>query len=135
MVFRRDDPSHKQKVIYSLTEASIALVPLLAHMGGWGLHKLPIVKAGVEHGNVAKRAIPFEVGLQLASVHHGLRSSDANVLLHNALHMCLLYRAPYPRRPHRMRQAPATLMTPPRRSQRSGCPRSTSQSQPRDAAM
>jgi DNA-binding HxlR family transcriptional regulator len=24
---RRDDPSHKQKVIYSLTEASIALVP------------------------------------------------------------------------------------------------------------
>ena len=37
MLSRRDDPSHKQKVIYSLTEASIALVPLLAHMGGWGL--------------------------------------------------------------------------------------------------
>ncbi len=35
LVSRRDDPSHKQKVIYSLTEASIALVPLLAHMGGW----------------------------------------------------------------------------------------------------
>ena len=34
LVSRRDDPSHKQKVIYSLTEASIALVPLLAHMGG-----------------------------------------------------------------------------------------------------
>ena len=33
---RRDDPSHKQKVIYSLTEASIALVPLVAHMDGWG---------------------------------------------------------------------------------------------------
>jgi DNA-binding HxlR family transcriptional regulator len=28
LVSRRDDPSHKQKVIYSLTEASIALVPL-----------------------------------------------------------------------------------------------------------
>jgi DNA-binding HxlR family transcriptional regulator len=37
LVSRRDDPSHKQKVIYSLTEASIALVPLLAHMGGWGM--------------------------------------------------------------------------------------------------
>ena len=37
LVSRRDDPSHKQKGIYSLTEASIALVPLLAHMGGWGL--------------------------------------------------------------------------------------------------
>jgi len=30
LVSRRDDPSHKQKVIYSLTEASIDLVPLLA---------------------------------------------------------------------------------------------------------
>src|SRR5277367_4919403 len=37
LVSRRDDPSHKQKAIYRLTEASIALVPLLAHMGGWGL--------------------------------------------------------------------------------------------------
>ena len=27
LVSRRDDPSHKQKVIYSLIEASIALVP------------------------------------------------------------------------------------------------------------
>jgi DNA-binding HxlR family transcriptional regulator len=36
LVSRCDDPSHKQKVIYSLTEASIALVPLQAHMG-WGL--------------------------------------------------------------------------------------------------
>src|SRR5580765_6070190 len=41
LVSRRDDPSHKQKAIYSLTEASIALVPLLAHMGGWGLRHTP----------------------------------------------------------------------------------------------
>src|ERR1700755_1076768 len=32
----RDDPSHKQKAIYSLTEAGIELVPLLAQMGAWG---------------------------------------------------------------------------------------------------
>jgi DNA-binding HxlR family transcriptional regulator len=37
LVSRREDPSHKQKLIYSLTEASIDLVPLLAHMGAWGL--------------------------------------------------------------------------------------------------
>ena len=37
LVSQRDDPSHKQKTIYSLTEASIALVPLLAQMGGWGV--------------------------------------------------------------------------------------------------
>ncbi|HET8936317.1 MAG TPA: helix-turn-helix domain-containing protein [Polyangiales bacterium] len=37
LVSRREDPTHKQKVIYSLTAASIELVPLLAVMGGWGL--------------------------------------------------------------------------------------------------
>jgi DNA-binding HxlR family transcriptional regulator len=31
-----EDPRHKQKGIYSLTEASIQLVPLLAQMGAWG---------------------------------------------------------------------------------------------------
>jgi DNA-binding HxlR family transcriptional regulator len=41
LVSRRDDPSHKQKLIYSLTESSIDLVPLLAHMGGWGLRHTP----------------------------------------------------------------------------------------------
>jgi DNA-binding HxlR family transcriptional regulator len=44
LVSRRDDPSHEQKVIYSLTEASIALVPLLANMGGWGLRHTPASK-------------------------------------------------------------------------------------------
>lgn len=34
---RAPDPSHRQKAIYSLTEASIELVPLLAHMGAWGI--------------------------------------------------------------------------------------------------
>lgn len=33
---RRDDPSHRQKGLYSLTESSIQLVPLLAHMAAWG---------------------------------------------------------------------------------------------------
>jgi DNA-binding HxlR family transcriptional regulator len=36
LLSRADDPTHKQKAIYSLTEASIQLVPLLAHMGAWG---------------------------------------------------------------------------------------------------
>jgi DNA-binding HxlR family transcriptional regulator len=30
------DPGHKQRVIYSLTEPAIQLVPLLAQMGAWG---------------------------------------------------------------------------------------------------
>ncbi|URK87130.1 helix-turn-helix transcriptional regulator [Rhizobium sp. RCAM05350] len=36
LLSRRDDLSHKQKGIYSLTEPSIQLVPLLAQMGAWG---------------------------------------------------------------------------------------------------
>jgi DNA-binding HxlR family transcriptional regulator len=36
LLTRADDPTHKQKAIYSLTEASIQLVPLLAHMAAWG---------------------------------------------------------------------------------------------------
>ena len=36
LLTRTDDPSHRQKGIYSLTEAGIQLTPLLAHMGAWG---------------------------------------------------------------------------------------------------
>jgi DNA-binding HxlR family transcriptional regulator len=35
LLTRRDDPTHKQKAIYSLTERSIALVPVLTHLGVW----------------------------------------------------------------------------------------------------
>jgi len=42
LVSRADDPSHKQKAIYSLTERSIQLVPLLAHMAAWGRRHLPV---------------------------------------------------------------------------------------------
>lgn len=42
LLSRRDDPSHKQKAIYSLTEPSIQLVPLLAQMGAWGRRHTPV---------------------------------------------------------------------------------------------
>jgi DNA-binding HxlR family transcriptional regulator len=42
LLTRAEDPSHKQKAIYSLTEAAIQLVPLLAHMGAWGRRHLPV---------------------------------------------------------------------------------------------
>lgn len=35
LLTRRSDPTHKQKAIYSLTERSIALVPVLVHLGVW----------------------------------------------------------------------------------------------------
>ena len=42
LITRADDPSHKQKAIYSLTEKAIQLVPLLAMMGAWGARHLPV---------------------------------------------------------------------------------------------
>jgi DNA-binding HxlR family transcriptional regulator len=37
LLTRTDDPTHKQKAVYSLTEKAIELVPLLVHMGAWGV--------------------------------------------------------------------------------------------------
>lgn len=38
---RADDPSHKQKAIYSLTEKGIELLPVFAMIGAWGRKFLP----------------------------------------------------------------------------------------------
>lgn len=42
LITRADDPSHKQKAVYSLTDMAIGLVPLFAHMGAWGRRHLPV---------------------------------------------------------------------------------------------
>lgn len=42
MITKADDPSHKQKSLYSLTEKSIALVPVFVQLGAWGRRYLPV---------------------------------------------------------------------------------------------
>jgi DNA-binding HxlR family transcriptional regulator len=42
MLTKADDPSHKQKAIYSLTERSIQLIPIMAALGTWGTRWLPV---------------------------------------------------------------------------------------------
>lgn len=42
VITRADDPSHKQKGIYSLTEQGIQLLPVLAQMAAWGVRHLPV---------------------------------------------------------------------------------------------
>ncbi|MDH2429169.1 helix-turn-helix domain-containing protein [Sphaerisporangium sp. TRM90804] len=44
MLTKRSDPGHKQKTIYSLTEASIQLVPVMAALGTWGRRWLPVTE-------------------------------------------------------------------------------------------
>jgi len=41
IVTRADDPTHKQKAIYSLTEDGIAMLPVLVQMGVWGRKHRP----------------------------------------------------------------------------------------------
>ncbi len=42
LLTKADDPSHKQKAIYSLTEQGIELLPVLAQMAVWGRKYLPV---------------------------------------------------------------------------------------------
>ncbi|WP_315701607.1 MULTISPECIES: helix-turn-helix domain-containing protein [unclassified Bradyrhizobium] len=44
IITREDDPTHKQKGIYSLTEQGIELLPVLAQMAGWGYKYLPVTE-------------------------------------------------------------------------------------------
>lgn len=41
LLTRSDDPTHKQKAIYSLTEKAIALLPIIVQIGAWGSHWVP----------------------------------------------------------------------------------------------
>lgn len=41
---KADDPTHKQKAIYSLTEKGIELLPVLAQMAAWGRKYLPVTE-------------------------------------------------------------------------------------------
>ena len=50
------DPTHKQRTIYSLTEQAIALVPVMAALGSWGVRYAPA------DSTFAARSIALEEG-------------------------------------------------------------------------
>jgi DNA-binding HxlR family transcriptional regulator len=83
LLSKRDDPTHKQKSIYSLTEMAIQLVPLLAHMGGWGRRYTRVSP------ELAIRAELLEKGgvemwdafmAELRCIHLGARAPQRSVL-------------------------------------------------------
>ncbi len=82
LLSRRDNPAHKQKAIYSLTEAAIELVPLLVQIGAWGRRHLPVTP------ELAIRAQLLEEGgapmwedfmAELRSVHLGAAAPGRSV--------------------------------------------------------
>ncbi len=44
IITRADDPTHKQKGVYSLTEKGIELLPVLAQLAAWGYKYLPVTE-------------------------------------------------------------------------------------------
>jgi DNA-binding HxlR family transcriptional regulator len=59
---RADDPTHKQKAVYSLTERGIELLPILVQIGAWGRRHRPeseklsdVDKAFLPHARAARR--------------------------------------------------------------------------------
>jgi DNA-binding HxlR family transcriptional regulator len=44
LLTRADDPTHKQKAIYSLTEKAITLLPIIVQIGAWGSQWVPDAK-------------------------------------------------------------------------------------------
>jgi DNA-binding HxlR family transcriptional regulator len=41
LLWRSEDETHKQKIRYSLTEAGVQLVPVMAALGSWGRRHMP----------------------------------------------------------------------------------------------
>ena len=44
MLTKADDPTHKQKAVYSLTEKAISLLPVIVQIGAWGSRWVPDAK-------------------------------------------------------------------------------------------
>ena len=75
LITRADDPSHKQKALYSLTEMAIGLVPLFAHMGAWGRRHLPVSEELSIRAELLEKGGPAlweEFMAELRSIHLGM---------------------------------------------------------------
>ena len=83
LLSRKDDPSHKQKGVYSLTEPAIQLLPLLAQMGAWGRRHTPVSDALSIRAQVLEEGGPplWEAFMQeLRSLHVGGPTPERSVL-------------------------------------------------------
>ncbi|HEY1743873.1 MAG TPA: helix-turn-helix domain-containing protein [Granulicella sp.] len=82
LLSKRDDPSHKQKAIYSLTEPAIQLVPLLVQMGAWGRRHTPVSEELSIHAELLEKGgEPMWKAFmaELRSMHLGTRTPGRSV--------------------------------------------------------
>ncbi|PHY17988.1 helix-turn-helix domain-containing protein [Caulobacter sp. BP25] len=82
LLSRVDDPSHKQKGVYSLTEPSIQLVPLLAQMSAWGRRHTPTTPELAIRAELLEAGGPsmWEAFMdELRAIHLGARPPQRSV--------------------------------------------------------
>ena len=103
IVTRGMDASHRQRVIYSLTEAGIALLPVLAQIGAWGRRFLPVSEELSIRAEVLEKGGPqmwSAFMAELRELHLGKRrrGSQRSVAmeLQNAYEMVVRKRAKRP---------------------------------------
>ena len=78
-----EDPSHKQKVIYSLTEKAIQLVPVIAILGAWGRKHLAVTEDMSIRAELLEKGGPqmwSEFMDELRSLHLGKKMKGPSVL-------------------------------------------------------
>jgi DNA-binding HxlR family transcriptional regulator len=71
---KSDDPTHKQKALYSLTEKGIDLLPVLAQMAVWGRKYLPVSEElGVRADVLGQGGLPLwrDLADELRVLHLG----------------------------------------------------------------
>lgn len=83
LLSKRDDPTHRQKAIYSLTEPAIQLVPLLVQMGAWGRRHTPVSEELSIRARLLEEGGPrmWEAFMaELRTLHLGAPSKGRSVL-------------------------------------------------------
>ena len=83
LLSKRDNPAHKQKAVYSLTEAAIQLVPLLVQMGAWGRRHTPASPELSIRARLLEEGGPpmWEAFMaELRSLHLGATAPERSVL-------------------------------------------------------
>jgi DNA-binding HxlR family transcriptional regulator len=80
LLTRAPDPSHRQKIVYSLTEPSIALVPVMAALGAWGRRYLAVTEELAVRAQILEEGGPplwDDFMAELREAHLGIPSGRA----------------------------------------------------------
>ena len=84
MLSNVDDPTHKQRTIYSLTAKAIELVPVFVQLGAWGRRHLPVSAPLAIRARLLEEGGPelwnrFMAELREAHLHHKAVSTTDSV--------------------------------------------------------